>query len=94
MSAINGLGSKIGAAVGAGALGILLQIAGYTGDAATMPNSAYVMIRMLMSLIPMALYIVTGLSLLAYKLDKMMPQIKADNEAKRAAAAATAAEKA
>ncbi len=87
MSAINGLGGKIGAAVGAGALGILLKIAGYTGDAATMPASAYTMIRLLMSLIPMALYIVTGLSLCAYKLDKLKPQIQKDNEVRRAAAA-------
>ncbi|MDO4284925.1 MAG: MFS transporter [Eubacteriales bacterium] len=88
MSSINGLGGKIGAAIGAGMLGILLQISGYTGVAETMPDSAYLMIKLLMSLIPMALYILTGLSLFTYKLDKKLPQIKAENAARRAAAEA------
>lgn len=47
MSSLVGLGQKIGAALGAGALGILLSMVGYTGDAASMPASAITMIRML-----------------------------------------------
>lgn len=86
MSSFIGLGQKIGAALGAGLLGIFLQGAGFTGDAASMPDSAYRMIRLLMSLIPMALYILTGLAMALYHLDKKMPEIRADIEEKRKAA--------
>ena len=51
-----------------------------------MPGAAITMIRMLYSLVPMVLYVITAFSLKLYKLDKLMPQIKADNEARRAAA--------
>lgn len=84
MSSIRGLASKIGAAVGSAALGVFLSMVGYTGDAATMPDAAVTMIRMLYSLIPMALYLLVALSLKGYNLNKLMPQIKADNEARRA----------
>lgn len=87
MSSINGLASKVGAAVGTGALGILLSLAGYNGDAANMPQTAITMIKLLYGIVPMALYLLTALTLKGYKLNKMMPQIKADNEARRAAAA-------
>lgn len=86
MSSINSFGSKVGAALGAGALGVLLSLAGYTGSAENMPGGAIIMIRMLYSFVPMVLYTLTAFSLKMYKLDKLMPQIKADNEARRAAA--------
>ena len=86
MSSINSFGSKVGAALGAGALGIILSLVGYTGSAENMPGGAIAMIRLLYSLIPMVLYTFTAFSLKLYKLDKLMPQIKADNEARRAAA--------
>ena len=88
MSSINSFGSKVGAALGAGALGIILSLVGYTGNAENMPGGAITMIRLLYSLIPMVLYAITAFSLKLYKLDKLMPQIKADNEARRAAAQA------
>ena len=83
MSSFNGFAAKVGAALGTAALGILMSLSGYTGDAATMPDSAINMIRMLFSIVPMVLYILTALSLRTYKLDKLMPQIKAENEANR-----------
>ena len=86
MSSINSFGSKVGAALGAGALGVLLSLVGYTGNAENMPGGAITMIRMLYSLVPMLLYVITAFSLKLYKLDKLMPQIKADNETRRAAA--------
>lgn len=86
MSSINSFGSKVGAALGAGALGVILSLVGYTGNAENMPGGAITMIRLLYSLIPMVLYTITAFSLKLYKLDKLMPQIKADNEARRAAA--------
>lgn len=87
MGSINGLASKVGAAIGTGALGILLSAVGYSGDAANMPGAAITMIRLLYGIVPMILYLLTALTLKGYKLNKMMPQIKADNEARRAEAA-------
>lgn len=87
MSSINGLAQKIGAAIGTGALGFLLSMVGYTGDAATISDGAVMMIRLLFGIVPMILYLLTALTLKGYKLNKMMPQIKAENEARRAEAA-------
>ena len=84
MGSINGLAQKIGAAVGTASLGFLLSMVGYTGDAATISGGAVTMIKLLYGIIPMVLYILTALTLKGYKLNKMMPQIKADNEARRA----------
>ena len=91
MSSLVGLGSKIGAAIGAGALGVLLSMVGYTGDAATMPGGAITMIRMLYSLVPMVLYVIVALTLTGYKLNKDLPKIREENEKRRAAAAAASA---
>ena len=87
MSSLVGLGAKIGAALGAGALGVLLSLAGYTGDAATMPSSAMTMIRMLFTLVPAALYILVAISLKGYTLNRDLDQIRADNERNRMAKA-------
>ena len=51
-----------------------------------MPGAAITMIRLLYGIVPMILYLLTALTLKGYKLNKMMPQIKADNEARRAEA--------
>ena len=83
MGSVNNLGSKIGAALGTASLGFFLSMAGYTGGE-NMPQGALTMIRLLYGVIPMALYILTAFSLKLYKLNKLMPQIKVDNEARRA----------
>lgn len=85
MGSLNNLGSKVGAALGTAALGFLLSATGYTGDAATIPEGALTMIRLLWGVVPMVLYILTAFSLKFYKLNKLMPQIKEENEARRAA---------
>ena len=46
------------------------------------PDSAALMIRLLFSLIPMVLFLIVAAVLRFYKLDKLMPQIKADKEAR------------
>lgn len=84
MSSLVGLGAKIGAAIGAGALGILLSMAGYTGEAANMPQTALTMIRMLFSIVPMILYVLVALSLRGYTLNKQLPQIREEIEKRRA----------
>lgn len=85
MSSLVGLGAKIGAALGAGALGVLLSMVGYTGDAATMPSSALTMIQMLFTLVPAVLYVLVALSLKGYTLNKNLAQIREENEKNRAA---------
>ena len=47
MSSFNGFAAKVGSRTRTVALGILMSLSGYTGDAATMPDSAINMIRML-----------------------------------------------
>lgn len=84
MSSITGFASKVGSAVGAGVLGILLSLAGFDGMAEAQPGSAIMMIRLLASLIPMALYLVLAFVLRFYKLDDLMPQIRLDIEARNA----------
>jgi len=83
MSSLIGLAQKIGAAVGAGLLGVLLSASGYTGAAETMPNSAITMIRMLFSLIPMVLYLLVAVTMRFYKLDKNIKQIREENQVNR-----------
>ena len=85
MSSLVGLGAKIGAALGAGALGVLLSMVGYTGDAATMLSSALTMIQMLFTLVPAVLYVLVALSLKGYTLNKNLAQIREENEKNRAA---------
>jgi probable glucitol transport protein GutA len=86
LSSLNGFASKAGAAFGAGVLGLLLTASGYTGSAETMPAAALTMIRLLYSLVPMGLYVLVIIALQFYKLDKLMPQIRKENEEARSAA--------
>ncbi len=83
MSSLVGLATKVGAAVGAGLLGVFLSVSGYTGVAETMPASSITMIRMLFSLIPMALYVLVALTMKLYKLDKNIGQIREENQMNR-----------
>ena len=82
MTSITGFANKVGSAVGAGLLGILLSLSGFDGMQEMQPDSAIMMIRLLASLIPMALYLVLAFVLKFYKLDEMMPQIRKDIESK------------
>lgn len=88
MSSFVGFGGKVGSALGSAALGIIMSVVGYTGDATTMPQTAYIMIRLMYSIVPMILFIITALAMKGYKLDKLMPEIKKDNESIRTAKAA------
>jgi probable glucitol transport protein GutA len=83
LTCINGFADKIGSAFGAGMTGVLLGIAGYTGSMSTVPDSAITMIRLLYSLIPIGLYIVVIIVFRFYKLDKLIVQIRRENEESR-----------
>lgn len=78
----NGFGSQIGQGFGGWLLGFALTAAGYVaseGDAmVAQPDSAITMIRLLYSLIPMALMALLAVSaFLLSKLNKQMPEIEA-----------------
>lgn len=65
---------------------MLLTFIGYDGTLAVQSDGTLLGIRLLFSIVPMALYALVALSLVAYfKLDKMMPQIREDNEKRREA---------
>ncbi len=92
LGAVNGFATKVGAGLGAGILGILIGLAGYDGKLAVQPASAITMIRLLYSLIPSAFDFAVYLVFRLYTLDKEIPQIRAENEARRAEAEAAAHE--
>lgn len=83
MGCVTGFATKVGSSIGAGVLGILLSASGYVGDVELIPDSAVMMIRCLFSVIPAVLWLVVAGSLLLYKLDKLMPQIKSEIKAAR-----------
>lgn len=88
MTSITNLAKKIGAAVGSAGLGVLLTIVGYDGTLAVQSDVTLMGIRLLFSIVPMVLYVFVALTLRGYfKLDKQMPQIRQENEAKRSVAA-------
>jgi probable glucitol transport protein GutA len=82
MTGVTSFATKVGAAFGAGVMGVLLAASGYTGTADT-PASSILMIRMLFSLIPVAFYILCVVVTQFYKLEKQMPQIRKENEEAR-----------
>jgi len=78
----NGFGTQLGQGFGGWLLGFALTAAGYVaaeGDAiVAQPESAITMIRLLYSLIPMALMILLAVSaFLLSRLNKKMPEIEA-----------------
>lgn len=91
MSSIVSLAKKVGAALGSAGLGVMLAAVGYDGNLSVQSDGTLLGIRLLFSVVPMVLYIVVAVSLTGYfKLDKQMPQIKEENEKKRAFAVAQA----
>lgn len=70
--------AKIGTAIGAALVGILMGMAGYEGSLATQSASANTMIILLSSLIPAIFCFIQFILLLFYNLDKKLPQIRED----------------
>lgn len=82
MGSLTGLSGKLGNALGGFIMGVLMSLSGYVGGAATQPDSALMMIRILSSLVPMV-FILGAIALLrCYTVDKQMPQIQADLKAR------------
>lgn len=94
LSCVNGFASKVGAGIGTGVTGVLLGMSGYISAAgSTQPDSALLTIRLLFSMVPMGLYLLVALSMKFYKLNKMMPQIRKENEERRNAVLETGGQK-
>ena len=91
---MQGLAGNVGNALGSFVLGICLQVAGFIttveGQTVTQPDSAVMMIRLLCSFIPLALYVICILVLKKYTLSKDIPQIRKELDDRRAARAAEA----
>ena len=92
MGSLTGLAGKIGSAFGGFLMGVLMSASGYVGGADVQVDSAIMMIRILASVAPLALMLVVAAILRFYTVDKQMPQIKQDLEARAAATTEAAAE--
>ena len=84
--------AMLGNALGGFLMGVLMSASGYVGGADAQVGSAIMMIRVLASVAPMALMFVVAAILRLYTVDKQMPQIKQDLEARAAATTEAAAE--
>ena len=84
--------AMLGNALGGFLMGVLMSASGYVGGAAVQVDSAIMMIRVLASVAPLALMLVVAVILRFYTVDKQMPQIKQDLEARAAATTEAAAE--
>ena len=85
----NGFGTQLGQGIGGAAAGFLLSAAGYISTTADtvvqQPESALLMIRLLYSLIPMAMMLVVGFcAMRLHKLAKQIPTIEAEVAARNA----------
>ena len=87
LGVIPGLATQVGSAFGAFLLGIFLQMGKFTTSIDSMniqqPDSAILMLRLLMSFIPLGLYAIAAIACKFYTLDKKMPQIREELELRR-----------
>lgn len=86
LGSLTGFANKVGGAFGGFFLGIMLSIAGYDGNLEVQGDGALLMIRLLAGIIPAVLYLVIIWIMKTYKLDKELPKMKEEIEARKAAA--------
>lgn len=77
-------GYKIGNGLGSALLGLILEIGGYVGDAASQTASALASIRISFVWIPVAVYVIGLIIMKFWQLDKEFDQIIADLKARAA----------
>lgn len=78
LASVNSFASKLGSGIASGMVGLIMGLAGYDGSLATQSASALTSIQVLFNYVPMVLMVVLLILGIAYKLDKELPQIKAD----------------
>lgn len=81
VSAISSFGTKLGQGLGAAALGLMLSAFGYDGAAAAQTEGAIMGIRCLYSVIPAAVYALIVVLCAVYKLDKVLAEMRAKQNA-------------
>lgn len=84
IGAITGFANKLGAALGAQLLGIMLSIGGFNENLTVQSDSANFAISALNGLIPAILFALLAFMLVFYKLDKLMPEINRTIESRNA----------
>ena len=77
-------GYKIGNGLGSALLGLILEIGGYVGDAASQTASALASIRISFVWIPVAVYVIGLIIMKFWQLDKEFDRIIADLKARAA----------
>lgn len=78
LASVNSFASKLGSGIASGMVGLIMGLAGYDGSLATQSASALTSIQVLFNYVPLVLMVVLLILGIAYKLDKELPQIKAD----------------
>lgn len=84
MAGISSFAGKLGGAIGAGMLGLLLTLSGYTGGLETTSDASIFMIRLCYTLIPMAIYLLMFVLMRFYRVTDRLEQIRADLGERRA----------
>jgi Na+/melibiose symporter-like transporter len=82
---VNGVATKLGAGLGAAALGLLMGLSGYDGSAAVQSDSAITMIRFLYAGLPAITTALCAIVMHFYDLDSKLPEINAELERRGAA---------
>lgn len=75
--------NKLGSGIASGAVGLIMGLAGYDGTLEVQSAAANTSIIALFNWVPMILMVALLILAIAYKLDKLMPQIKSDLESAR-----------
>lgn len=83
ISSVKSFCSKLGSGIASALVGLVMGAAGYDGTLAVQNAAANTAIVALFNYVPMILMVVLLILAISYKLDKEIPQIKADLEAKR-----------
>lgn len=84
MTAFSSFGSKVGNGVGSALLGIILGAGGFISSEAVgvvQPEGAIFTIKLLYSAIPAAMYLLICIVMHFYKLDKVLPELRAKKNA-------------
>lgn len=84
MSAFSSFGSKVGNGVGSALLGIILGAGGFISSEAAdvvQPDSAILTIKLLYSVIPAVMFLLICIVMYFYKLDKVLPELRAKKAA-------------
>lgn len=84
MTAFSSFGSKVGNGVGSALLGIILGAGGFISSEAVgvvQPEGAIFTIKLLYSVIPAAMYLLICIVMHFYKLDKVLPELRAKKNA-------------